>query len=280
MTGNYNDIPYPPDYGAPHAITPTPTPALDLDALEAHFNEWLTGTEGERYFGYSIGETDLRALIAAARETASLRTQLAEANARAESWRCFHCDEVFTTREEAAAHFGYSECSAPACRVDGGLASAYREFEGRWSRCQNECCDHLNAYYAKRSEHNQALIREEEHGYAKGVADMRDQLADANARADKAETERDEAVSDARGIAETNMHAAARIDGLTIGAAMLRSENADLRALIEKAVERLNFHACKCPQGDPCGYGGDCSGFQTRALADELTAAIGKGEGT
>ena len=210
MTGNYDDIPYPPDYGAPHAMTPTPIPALDLDGPKADAFEELSLTaimletwapecfpevneKGQKHFARVMMESAADAINAA---LASFRTQLAEANARAESWRCFHCDEVFTTREEAAAHFGYSECSVPACRINGGLAAAYRELEACWSRCQNECCDHLNAYHAKKSEHNQALIREEERGYSKGVADMRAELEAANARADKAYAERDEAKSE------------------------------------------------------------------------------------
>lgn len=34
-----------------------------------------------------------------------------------ESWRCFHCDEVFTTREAAAEHFGNGDYEAeiPLC---------------------------------------------------------------------------------------------------------------------------------------------------------------------
>ena len=70
MTGNYDDIPYPPDYGAPHAMTDTPTPAhaLDLDALD-----WA-----------GLKPVEFDALMVIARETASLRTQLSAATARAD----------------------------------------------------------------------------------------------------------------------------------------------------------------------------------------------------
>ena len=93
-------------------------------------------------------------------------------------WRCFHCDEVFTDREAAAAHFGYSECSDPACRVDGGLATAYRELEARWSKCLNECCEHTNAYHAAEDDRRRALVQAEQSGYDKGVAEMGAQCAE------------------------------------------------------------------------------------------------------
>ena len=283
-------------------MTPTLTPEIDLDALEAiakaaTLGPWLAERDlpinrKSRIYakggaGKLIAEcgnaepftqdeweanaafiAEMRnsapALIAAARETASLRTQLAEANARAESWRCFHCDEVFTTREEAAAHFGYSECSAPACRVNGGLASAYRELEGRWSRCQNECCDHLNAYYAKRSEHNQALIREEEYGYAKGVADMRDQLADANARVDKAEAERNDYRVWLQDASEKHYEAYAKLVAQS--------------ALIEKAAALLR--SCLSDYGHPNFTDRHGMADRLRNFLADLTAAIRKGEWT
>jgi hypothetical protein len=34
------------------------------------------------------------------------------------SWRCFHCDEVFTTPAAARDHFGATECADPGCLVD------------------------------------------------------------------------------------------------------------------------------------------------------------------
>ena len=51
--------------------------------------------------------------------------------------------------------------------------------------------------------------------------------------------ERDEAVADARQIAQTNLHAAAHISGLTDGSAMLRAEIATLTADLTTARAQL-----------------------------------------
>lgn len=60
---------------------------------------------------------------------------------------------------------------------------------------------------------------------------------DASIRADlaKVTAERDEAIADAKQIAETNLHAAARIDGLTDGSAMLREALATAQERIAEA---------------------------------------------
>lgn len=42
------------------------------------------------------------------------------------NWRCYHCNEVFTSRESASEHFGRNEYSYPICKIN---AKQYREME-------------------------------------------------------------------------------------------------------------------------------------------------------
>jgi hypothetical protein len=95
-------------------------------------------------------------------------------NARAaapKEWRCFHCDEVF--RDEAAAreHFGsYGPriLSEPACQID---AAEYRAMEKRMTDYNAEDADIHRQMARMEHEHKTALRREEEKGYARGLAD-------------------------------------------------------------------------------------------------------------
>ena len=41
-------------------------------------------------------------------------------------WRCFHCDEVFDTREDAAKHFGTRTFDPAVCAIDAGEVSELR----------------------------------------------------------------------------------------------------------------------------------------------------------
>lgn len=43
-----------------------------------------------------------------------------------EQWICFHCDEVFTDRAEAAKHFGTSTFDPAVCVIDAGEVSELR----------------------------------------------------------------------------------------------------------------------------------------------------------
>lgn len=60
-------------------------------------------------------------------------------------WRCFHCDEVFTDRDEAKEHFGDYQDDTPMCLIkgaDGGFAARIRELEAEVAeayRQRNEC---------------------------------------------------------------------------------------------------------------------------------------------
>lgn len=84
------------------------------------------------------------------------------------TWRCYHCEEIFTTSEAAAEHFGPRIYSDPACTID---AARLRELEAELQRYREEDTDLHRELHRKDSEHRQALIREEEKGYARGLRD-------------------------------------------------------------------------------------------------------------
>lgn len=89
-------------------------------------------------------------------------------------WRCFHCDEVFLTKREAALHFGADETTTPACRIashEGHLVTRIRALEEQLARYWSEDQDVLRSIQVLEADHRAALIREEERGYARGVRD-------------------------------------------------------------------------------------------------------------
>jgi DNA polymerase III subunit epsilon len=88
-------------------------------------------------------------------------------------WRCFHCDEVFTTVAAAREHFGDRQMAEPACQIN---VAKYREMEALHERALAEDSDADRRYAVLVSEHAAALRREEERGYEKGLADGRGPL--------------------------------------------------------------------------------------------------------
>jgi hypothetical protein len=90
--------------------------------------------------------------------------------ARVIEWRCFQCDEVFTDEACAKLHFGeYQDCT-PICKVG---AERYRDLENQLASYRSESDAASKAFYALGAEHSQALIREEQRGYDKGLRDAR-----------------------------------------------------------------------------------------------------------
>lgn len=95
------------------------------------------------------------------------------------SWRCFHCDDVFTDRRLAAAHFGANEDAQPACQIkaggEQGLLEALRRSEkdaaDAWAAISAESTDAARAYHAQRTRHHDQLIAVEQAGYERGLAD-------------------------------------------------------------------------------------------------------------
>lgn len=85
-------------------------------------------------------------------------------------WRCFHCDEVFTSEADAALHFGSSEIETAACKVD---AEKLRELERELWQWREECTPLHNQIAALQSEILTRERRAEEKGYQRGLDDAR-----------------------------------------------------------------------------------------------------------
>jgi hypothetical protein len=99
-----------------------------------------------------------------------------------EQWRCFHCDEVFTDVEKAREHFGTSLAQSPACTID---AAHVRELEAELARHRSEDTDLHRQIYGMQAAHRTDLMREEEKGYARGLADGMKENAKLAAALDK-----------------------------------------------------------------------------------------------
>lgn len=95
------------------------------------------------------------------------------------TWRCFHCDEVFTDREAAADHFGVQIDGCPdevACKInatEGLLVSMLREAQAELRLYHQEDNAAFRQFHALGAEHAMALRREEEKGYARGLEDAK-----------------------------------------------------------------------------------------------------------
>lgn len=90
------------------------------------------------------------------------------------SWRCFHCDEVFTDADKAREHFGGERDDEPACRLnetEGGTLKLYCDALAQVRSYQDETDLTSKYFYEMGCTHHQALIREEEKGYARGLRD-------------------------------------------------------------------------------------------------------------
>lgn len=101
-------------------------------------------------------------------------------------WRCYFCDEVLTTKEKAALHFGVFESCEPdevACKMlskpQEAIAKYIRELEGQVRELQeqvhNETHPLLEALQDAQYEAESRVRNAEEKGYLKGVNDMKAQ---------------------------------------------------------------------------------------------------------
>lgn len=136
-------------------------------ATEAFAKFWKGNQIGEPDWSLPV-ETTKRLLV-----TMEAIAGAARAEGRREtktSWRCFHCDETFTDREDALIHFGFNQMTDAACQID---IKAFREMEECQARHLAEDSDMDRAMHRMRAEHDAALRREEERGYAKGLQDGR-----------------------------------------------------------------------------------------------------------
>lgn len=121
-------------------------------------------------------------------ENERLKGEVARLN-RSPKWSCFHCGETFDNETCAREHFGNDEMRDPGCveKLKGGdlgLLRRVRELEEQLIPYLTETSAVESYVHGLNAEHAAALRREEERGYNKGVADMRSELAAAEARAD------------------------------------------------------------------------------------------------
>jgi hypothetical protein len=93
------------------------------------------------------------------------------------SWRCFHCDEVFTDRVAAAEHFGCEIQDAPFCKQladdDKALLKVIADQATQIFQWHNESTPADKLYYEFRSQVSQQAIKSEELGYRRGLNDGR-----------------------------------------------------------------------------------------------------------
>jgi flagellar biosynthesis/type III secretory pathway protein FliH len=96
-------------------------------------------------------------------------------------WTCFHCGETFRTVGGARDHFGADQSADPACRIkvgdERGLVMALRRAEAELARYRAEDSDKDREFHAMRAGHAQALLREEERGYERGLRDGLEEAA-------------------------------------------------------------------------------------------------------
>lgn len=124
---------------------------------------------------------------------------------RPTGWRCFHCDEVFFTANDARLHFGMDQCSDPACKIKMGaeksllvaLRRAETELQDAWAAIHNENTEAAKAYYAQQSRHGEQLRAAEELGFERGINDSTAHIAALEKQALRDRKLRDEAEQDA-----------------------------------------------------------------------------------
>jgi hypothetical protein len=92
-------------------------------------------------------------------------------------WRCFHCGDTFTRKQErwAREHFGASPTHEPVCLIrsagEGALLSALRKAQEELERYRAEDSDLMRAMHSMQADHQVALRRQEELGYARALKD-------------------------------------------------------------------------------------------------------------
>lgn len=107
------------------------------------------------------------------------------------AWRCFHCDEVFTDIEDAAAHF-MLDGDQPACclaKVNGDLAKVILTQQKELAAYRNEDTATIREVYGLGAKHFREMRSEEEKGYARGLADGRNESLRTAAKVAQARAE-------------------------------------------------------------------------------------------
>jgi len=101
-----------------------------------------------------------------------------------QSWRCFHCGDVFTNVEHARAHFGIDEFQEPGCVAvlrhgESHLLARLVDLQRELMRYQGEDTDIDRWRAGILTDHATAMRREEEKGYERGLRDARSEAAAA-----------------------------------------------------------------------------------------------------
>lgn len=86
------------------------------------------------------------------------------------TWRCFHCEEVFTDRDSARDHFGSSEQQRPACEID---IKHIRWLEESHRRNVEDDTEALRTIRGLAGEHETLRRRAEDDGFARGLAEAK-----------------------------------------------------------------------------------------------------------
>lgn len=109
-------------------------------------------------------------------------------------WTCFHCGETFTTVGSARDHFGIEIDAFPGCIIrhmhpgtvapvplgeEKGLLMELRIAQKELARYRVEDSDTDRKFYAMQADHQTALRKAEEEGYAKGLRDGMKEAIDA-----------------------------------------------------------------------------------------------------
>lgn len=147
---------------------PAPTPET-----AGELADWLEyWTLREREDGFEPWREEDKGVF---RRIASILRAQGRADDR-ETWRCFHCGEVFTSRKYAAEHFGAEEGDVPACRLshsEGHLVALIRKLQAENAVHRREDSHVLRAMHAREAEQGEKIRRSEEAGYNRGVRDAR-----------------------------------------------------------------------------------------------------------
>ncbi len=94
-------------------------------------------------------------------------------------WRCFHCDQVFTSERWAREHFGNDLYSYPACRIkdhEGHLIDYVRKLEAEIHDHRTENHKVLLAAYSMQMDAQRMVPEAEQRGYDKGVSEALDMV--------------------------------------------------------------------------------------------------------
>ena len=96
---------------------------------------------------------------------------------RAIHWRCFHCGDAFTKAQEQHArdHFGRDCSQTPVCLIrepgEYQVLRALRDAQDELAAYRAEDTTLMRALHSMAADHSQALRREEERGYERGLRD-------------------------------------------------------------------------------------------------------------